>query len=198
MEEKKQRPILTANCCHCGFTNKFSMPEKAGIVRLKCQNPGCGKDFGVKIEEKVISMGNPSSQNENSTKKEEPLPVVTDVVYKGKTDSSRSMAHLSQERGFFRSPIFHALSLGENTIGRKDNSKPSAIMIDGDATISRRSISITVTESQGGYEYLFTLLEKPKNPVIVNVREYTAPPASFVIFPGAKIMLGKTKLTLTY
>lgn len=197
MEEKKQRPTLTANCCHCGFTNKFSMPEKAGIVRLKCQNPGCGKDFGVKIEEKVISMGNNPPKDDSKAKQEEPKPVITDTIYKGKT-SGPSIAHLSQERGFFRSPISHALSLGENTIGRKDNSKPSAIMIDGDATISRRSISITVTESQGGYEYLFTLLEKPKNPVIVNGREYTAPPASFVIFPGAKITLGKTKLTLTY
>ena len=197
MEEKKQRPVLTANCCHCGSSIKFLMPEKAGIVRLTCQNPNCGKVFGVQIEEKVISMGNKPPKEESKAKQEEPKPVITDTIYKGKTSGS-SLAHLSQERGFFRSPISYPLSIGENTIGRKDDSKPSAIMIDGDATISRRSVSITVTESQGGYEYLFTLLEKPKNPVVVDGRTYTEPPASFVILPGARITLGKTKLTLTY
>lgn len=198
MEEKKQRPVLTAKCCHCGFPHKFLMPEKAGIVRIKCQNPDCGKDFGVKVEEKVISMGNTPPKDENSTNQEASKKIeITETIYKGKA-SNQHIAHLSQERGFFRSPVSYPLSIGENTIGRKDNSKPSAIMIDGDTTMSRRSVSITVTETQGGYEYLFTLLEKPKNPVVVDGKEYTALPASFVIFPGAKIMLGKTKLTLTY
>lgn len=223
MEEKKQRPVITAACCHCGTKIQFYLPEKAGIIRLTCKNPACGKQFAVKINEKIITLGNSpkttesdAKQNAQGTPHEQPqqndvkqnnqeaspLEEVehekTEPVHKyNESAQPHTIAHLKQPRGLFRRDLIFPLSLGENTIGRRDASKPSKIMIEGDSTVSRRSVSITVTERDGDYEYLFTLLSKPKNRILVDGKEYTEPPASFVIYPGAEIKLGRTRLILT-
>ena len=223
MEEKKQRPVITAACCHCGTEIQFYLPEKAGVIRLTCKNPLCGKPFAVKINEKIITLGNspktaesdakqnaqgtPHEQSQqeevkhndqDATQFDEVEHEKTEPIHKPKDSAlPHAIAHLKQPRGLFRRDLVYPLSLGENTIGRKDASKPSKIMIEGDSTVSRRSISITVTERDGEYEYLFTLLSKPKNRILVDGKEYTEPPASFVIYPGAEIKLGRTQLILT-
>lgn len=223
MEEKKQRPVITAACCHCGTKIQFYLPEKAGVIRLTCKNPACGKQFAVKINEKIITLGNSpktaesdAKQNAQGTAHEQPQQEEVKQSSQGSTLSEEAehektepihqynksaqphaIAHLKQPRGLFRRDLIFPLSLGENTIGRRDASKPSKIMIEGDSTVSRRSVSITVTERDGDYEYLFTLLSKPKNRILVDGKEYTEPPASFVIYPGAEIKLGRTRLILT-
>lgn len=86
------------------------------------------------------------------------------------------------------------LKIGVNVIGRADAMSPSDIMIDDDMTVSRRSVSITVEASGGSYRYWFEVL-KSTNPVLVNGKRH-AVGESFVVEPGTKFVLGRTKLSI--
>lgn len=86
------------------------------------------------------------------------------------------------------------LKIGVNVIGRADAMSPSDIMIEDDMTVSRRSVSITVEASGGSYRYWFEVL-KSTNPVLVNGKRY-AVGESFVVEPGTKFVLGRTKLSI--
>lgn len=86
------------------------------------------------------------------------------------------------------------LKVGVNIIGRADAMSPSDIMIEDDMTVSRRSVSITVEASGGSYRYWFEVL-KSTNPVLVNGKRH-AVGESFVVEPGTKFVLGRTKLSI--
>lgn len=86
------------------------------------------------------------------------------------------------------------LKIGVNVIGRADAMSPSDIMIEDDMTVSRRSVSITVEASGGSYRYWFEVL-KSTNPVLVNGKRH-AVGESFVVEPGTKFVLGRTKLSM--
>lgn len=86
------------------------------------------------------------------------------------------------------------LKIGVNIIGRADAMSPSDIMIEDDMTVSRRSVSITVEASGGSYRYWFEVL-KSTNPVLVNGKRH-AVGESFVVEPGTKFVLGRTKLSI--
>ena len=86
------------------------------------------------------------------------------------------------------------LKIGVNVIGRADAMSPSDIMIEDDMTVSRRSVSITVEASGGSYRYWFEVL-KSTNPVLVNGKRH-AVGESFVVEPGTKFVLGRTKLRI--
>lgn len=86
------------------------------------------------------------------------------------------------------------LKVGVNVIGRADAMSPSDIMIEDDMTVSRRSVSITVEASGGSYRYWFEVL-KSTNPVLVNGKRH-AVGESFVVEPGTKFVLGRTKLSI--
>ena len=86
------------------------------------------------------------------------------------------------------------LKIGVNVIGRADAMSPSDIMIEDDMTVSRRSVSITVEASGGSYRYWFEVL-KSTNPVLVNGKRH-AVGESFVVEPGTKLVLGRTKLSI--
>ena len=86
------------------------------------------------------------------------------------------------------------LKIGVNVIGRADSMSPSDIMIEDDMTVSRRSVSITVEASGGSYRYWFEVL-KSTNPVLVNGKRH-AVGESFVVEPGTKFVLGRTKLSI--
>lgn len=86
------------------------------------------------------------------------------------------------------------LKIGVNVIGRADAMSPSDIMIEDDMTVSRRSVSITVEASGGSYRYWFEVL-KSTNPVLVNGKCH-AVGESFVVEPGTKFVLGRTKLSI--
>lgn len=86
------------------------------------------------------------------------------------------------------------LKIGVNVIGRADVMSPSDIMIEDDMTVSRRSVSITVEASGGSYRYWFEVL-KSTNPVLVNGKRH-AVGESFVVEPGTKFVLGRTKLSI--
>lgn len=86
------------------------------------------------------------------------------------------------------------LKIGVNVIGRADAMSPSDIMVEDDMTVSRRSVSITVEASGGSYRYWFEVL-KSTNPVLVNGKRH-AVGESFVVEPGTKFVLGRTKLSI--
>ena len=86
------------------------------------------------------------------------------------------------------------LKIGVNVIGRADAMSPSDIMIEDDMTVSRRSVSITVEASGGSYRYWFEVL-KSTNPVLVNGKRH-AVGESFVVEPGTKFVLERTKLSI--
>ena len=86
------------------------------------------------------------------------------------------------------------LKIGVNVIGRADAMSPSDIMIEDDMTVRRRSVSITVEASGGSYRYWFEVL-KSTNPVLVNGKRH-AVGESFVVEPGTKFVLGRTKLSI--
>ena len=54
METKDKRPIITANCTHCGKQVKFYLPDKPGILKFQCKNPECGNVFGVNVPKELI------------------------------------------------------------------------------------------------------------------------------------------------
>lgn len=93
---------------------------------------------------------------------------------------------------FMRERKEYDLKIGVNVIGRADAMSPSDIMIEDDMTVSRRSVSITVEASGGSYRYWFEVL-KSTNPVLVNGKRH-AVGESFVVEPGTKFVLGRTKL----
>lgn len=95
---------------------------------------------------------------------------------------------------FMRERKEYDLKIGVNVIGRADAMSPSDIMIEDDMTVSRRSVSITVEASGGNYRYWFEVL-KSTNPVLVNGKRH-AVGESFVVEPGTKFVLGRTKLSI--
>lgn len=95
---------------------------------------------------------------------------------------------------FMRERKEYDLKIGVNVIGRADAMSPSDIMIEDDMTVSRRSVSITVEASGGSYRYWFEVL-KSTNPVLVNGKRH-AVGESFVVEPGTKFVLGRTKLSI--
>ena len=95
---------------------------------------------------------------------------------------------------FMRERKEYDLKIGVNVIGRADAMSPSDIMIEDDMTVSRRSVSITVEASGGSYRYWFEVL-KSTNPVLVNGKRH-AVGESFVVEPGTKFVLGRTKLII--
>lgn len=220
MESKDKRPILTANCTHCGKQVKFYVPDKPGVLKFTCKNPECGNVFGVNVPKELIDKINPDKTQKQENKpveKEgnqtdegtvvEDSPKVkdtskeegpkTEVIFHGgggaTLANSRICSIIKKKRGLFDSTKIFPLKRGENIIGRKDHDIHSDIEID-DSTISRRSITITVEEKGNSYKYRFKV-NKCTNPVYVNgvIKELNI---EYYIDPGAKITLGKTTLEL--
>ena len=106
------------------------------------------------------------------------------------------MARLLQKRKhFYNKDKFYELRLGANTIGMHDPQLPSDIMIEGDRTISHRSVTIMVESVGRCYKYLLTV-NRAKNPVCLmgkNLSEGT----SLYIQPNQEFVLGKTRFCLS-
>ena len=208
MESKDKRPIISANCTHCGRPVKFYLPDNPGILKFTCKNPECGKLFGVNIPKELIDKllaNNPTNQdsnlkneetgkeNENSKEKDHKTEVIINSGGGATLANTRICSIIKKKRGLFDSTKIFPLKRGENIIGRKDPDIHSDIEID-DATISRRSITITVEEKGNSYKYRFKV-NKCTNPVYVDGIEKELN-IEYYIDPGAKIKLGKTTLEL--
>ena len=208
MESKDKRPIISANCTHCGRPVKFYLPDNPGILKFTCKNPECGKLFGVNIPKELIDKllaNNPTNQdsnlkneetgkeNENSKEEGHKTEVIINSGGGATLANSRICSIIKKKRGLFDSTKIFPLKRGENIIGRKDPDIHSDIEID-DSTISRRSITITVEEKGNSYKYRFKV-NKCTNPVFVDGVEKELN-IEYYIDPGAKIKLGKTTLEL--
>lgn len=153
MVEDNKRKIIAAKCPKCGQVVKFYMPEQGCVVKLKCPQQQCGHVFGVKITQKEIHLGNGATQQQQG----ESHPVTDPIVNTGGTPSGVIARLLQKKKHFYNKDKFHELHLGANTIGMFDPQSPSDIMIEGDRTISHRSVTITVESVGSSYKYLFSV-----------------------------------------
>lgn len=190
MAEENKKPIMSASCPMCGQQMKFYVPNTAGVLKITCTNPDCGKPFGVKITEQQIKLSTSGTPNPAPKKEEKVSHPVTDPSLPS-GNSTTGLAWLVQKKKyFFNKDKQYRLEVGINTIGMFDPEDPSDIMIEGDRTISHRSISITVEKNAKGYKYLLTV-HKAKNPVYLQKKEI-AVGTSVYIEPGTEFVLGTT------
>jgi len=186
---KTNKPIISAKCPKCGQTVRFYSPGQEGIVKLKCPHAECGNVFGVKITEKEIKMGN------GEAPKDDMHPVTDVVVNKGGIPNGSIARLLQKRKHIFCKDKYYSLRLGDNTIGMSDPSFPSDIMIEGDRTISHRSVTIRVEAAGSTYKYLFTV-NRSKNPVLLNGKAIPEG-TSLYIQTGQEFILGKTRFCLS-
>ena len=195
--------VIKFACKYCGQEVTFPAPQQAGIYAVVCSQ--CHKQMKVKYSTNPTTMASspqsisshPSSSTEElrhtPTRRfntsEELLKGTSPKVSQHSTGIARlSLVRLGCEKEYF------LLHKGDNIVGRKDAIQRSDIEIDGDATISRRSIMITVSESKEGYSYSLTVL-KIFNPVLVNGASMSVG-QTIQLNIGASIYMGQTMLRL--
>ena len=86
------------------------------------------------------------------------------------------------------------LRVGQNTIGRTDDEKPSSISFN-DIFMSRQSVMIDVMpadDAKAGYRFLFRVLSAA-NPVYVNKQQYAVGDSVYLNY-GDTIRLGRTTM----
>lgn len=142
--------------------------------------------------QQVQSQQAQAQQQKRSIK---PTDSIENWMAEGKADGRIAKVVVTRTKMvFMRERKEYDLKIGVNVIGRADAMSPSDIMIEDDMTVSRRSVSITVEASGGSYRYWFEVL-KSTNPVLVNGKRH-AVGESFVVEPGTKFVLGRTKLSI--
>lgn len=160
-----EKDIIRFKCPHCQHPLAVKRPENAAMVRLTC--PKCTKTLNIKIQDKPIKL--PPQGDQQLAKL---------VVVDGpQTDR----------------PVF-ALHAGSNIVGRSDEGTVQDIAINGDNTISRRSVDLQVGQTTGGYSYHLRVL-KAANPVMVNNTTLRIG-SSALLHTGDTITMGCTKLML--
>lgn len=197
MAEDNKRKVMAAKCPKCGQVVKFYMPEQECVVKLKCPQQQCGQVFGVKITQKEIHLGNGATQQQSGGQQQQggAHPVTDPIVNTGGTPSGVIARLLQKKEHFYNKDKFHVLHLGANTIGMFDPQSPSDIMIEGDRTISHRSVTITVESVGSSYKYLLTV-NRSKNPVRLSGKTI-ADGTSIYIQPNQELVLGRTRFCLS-
>lgn len=197
MAEDDKRKVMAAKCPKCGQVVKFYMPEQECVVKLKCPQQQCGQVFGVKITQKEIHLGNGATQQQSGGQQQQggAHPVTDPIVNTGGTPSGVIARLLQKKEHFYNKDKFHVLHLGANTIGMFDPQSPSDIMIEGDRTISHRSVTITVESVGSSYKYLLTV-NRSKNPVRLSGKTI-AEGTSIYIQPNQELVLGRTRFCLS-
>lgn len=200
-EPEKKEPEKKANnfivlCSHCKSKIRMDIPAKAGIYKLHCKL--CGKDFAVKVPQKLIDSSSINISQSNGTQTNTSASAGKDANtvdnHTKQLDIKGCGAAVVVRKRFLLSDKIYPLRDGANTIGMKDEHLSSDIMID-DKAISRRSVTLTSERLDNGkYRYLFTL-KRTTNPVRLNGKE-VAVGTSLYIEPDTVIELGRTKLTL--
>ena len=148
----------------------------------------------MKITEKEIKLG--GTGNQETASQDNTVHSVTDPIINTKGSPTGGIARLLQKkRHFFNKDKYHALNLGANTVGMDDPSLPSDIVIEGDRTISHRSITILVEAVGSSYKYLLTV-NKAKNPVYLSGKVIPVG-TSIYIQLGQELILGKTHFCLS-
>lgn len=188
LADENKKPILSTKCPRCGQVVKFYSPGQEGIVKIKCPHTECGHTFGVKITEKQIRLGS------GKVSKKESHPATDPIINTAGSPSGTIARLLQEKRHFYNKDKYHVLKLGENTIGMYDPIFPSDIMIEGDRTISHRSVTIMVESVGTFYKYLLTI-NKSKNPVYLSGREIPVGTSVYIQL-NQEFVLGKTLFRL--
>ena len=147
------------------------------------------------VQPKVQQVQSQQAQAQQQKRSIKPTEGIENWTAEGKAGGRIAKVVVTRTKMvFMRERKEYDLKIGVNVIGRADAMSPSDIMIEDDMTVSRRSVSITVEASGGSYRYWFEVL-KSTNPVLVNGKRH-AVGESFVVEPGTKFVLGRTKLSI--
>lgn len=147
------------------------------------------------VQPKAQQVQSQQAQAQQQKRSIKPTDSIENWMAEGKTGGRIAKVVVTRTKMIFmKERKEYDLKIGVNVIGRADAMSPSDIMIEDDMTVSRRSVSITVEASGGSYRYWFEVL-KSTNPVLVNGKRH-AVGESFVIEPGTKFVLGRTKLSI--
>ena len=147
------------------------------------------------VQPKAQQVQSQQAQAQQQKRSIKPTDSIENWMAEGKTGGRIAKIVVTRTKMIFmKERKEYDLKIGVNVIGRADAMSPSDIMIEDDMTVSRRSVSITVEASGGSYRYWFEVL-KSTNPVLVNGKRH-AVGESFVVEPGTKFVLGRTKLSI--
>lgn len=147
------------------------------------------------VQPKVQQVQSQQAQAQQQKRSIKPTDSIENWMAEGKAGGRIAKIVVTRTKMLFmKERKEYDLKIGVNVIGRADAMSPSDIMIEDDMTVSRRSVSITVEASGGSYRYWFEVL-KSTNPVLVNGKRH-AVGESFVVEPGTKFVLGRTKLSI--
>lgn len=147
------------------------------------------------VQPKAQQVQSQQAQAQQQKRSIKPTDSIENWTAEGKTGGRIAKIVVTRTKMLFmKERKEYDLKIGVNVIGRADAMSPSDIMIEDDMTVSRRSVSITVEASGGSYRYWFEVL-KSTNPVLVNGKRH-AVGESFVVEPGTKFVLGRTKLSI--
>lgn len=163
-------PDVTCPVCEAKMRFK---PDHEGLHVIVC--PKCQTKLEVEVKEgKVVKV-----EKQKTIK-------ISNVG-----QPSRGCLELVRMMGLMKKRF--PLKIGTNIIGRKDPDEPSDIEIEGDNAISRRSVSIEVSQSELGYQFKLKVL-KATNPVKHQNNELAEGSITYLNY-GDTIQLGRTKLT---
>lgn len=208
---------LKFNCTSCGQAINIPAPQESGIFRVIC--PHCGHVIKIKYTPKPIHMA-PTPQQ--PPKPAPSMPQKDELLEKAKHAPTQRFGSLGEmvgdaapySKSLLASPApkrgvkmpklsmvrlgmdkqYFPLHEGDNLVGRKDPASPVDVELEGDETISRRSVNIRVEHQTGTVSYTLTVL-KALNPVLVN-NVAIAVGQTCSLRPGCSICLGQTILRL--
>lgn len=207
---------LKFKCTSCGRVIAIPAPGVAGVFNVKC--PHCERVLKIKYNPKPIQMA-PSQPTQNPAPQ---APKKDDAVEQARhapTQRFGSLGEMLTATGGSPAPhgvsshaapasnlpklslvrigmdkMYFTLHEGDNTIGRKDPTNPVDVEIEGDGTISRKSVVLHVERCGAQYACSLSVL-KATNPVMVN--NVTVPVGqTAAVAIGSSICLGQTVLRL--
>lgn len=173
----QQDSSVSVVTCPWGCGTKFNFKVTTGDGIKKCNCPKCNGAIEISVEEgKIVSVEKKPTE---------------DIHYDGQI--SKGKLTLVRFKGFLNKlgSKSYPLHLGQNTIGRYDESLRCDIEIHNDAYASRRSVVIDVIKKGDGYLYRMSVL-KAANPVMHNNKPLTVGEVVYLNY-GDSIQLGKTK-----
>lgn len=176
--------------------NQRQLGPEPQVVNPNVQCPVCGAKMRVKTDHEglhVIECAKCQAKLNVEVKGGEVVKVEKQPTVKINVTGqpSRGCLELVRMMGLMKKRF--PLKTGTNIIGRKDPDEPSDIEIDGDNAISRRSVSIEVSQSELGYQFKLKVL-KALNPVKHQNNELAEGSITYLNY-GDTIQLGRTKLT---
>lgn len=213
--------VIKLACKYCGQGLNIPAPQQAGVYTITC--PFCQGQMKVKYNPKPITVAQPaqstpmsiptqptpmsfpgqptpmsgSNAQHNPTRRFNntpgAMPFSAPTPQPQQASAGMSAGRLSLVRLGCDKEYF-PLHIGDNIIGRKDYDQPSDVAIEGDLTMSRRSVKLTVSPMAGGCSYMLTVL-KAANPVLINGAA-VAIGQTVPLTMGASIFMGQTMLRL--